>query len=91
MTDLLVPLAAALATVLVAGALVWALSVRVRDTSIVDIFWGPFFLIQAVAYRLTTPDRGWEPRETLLLILVAIWATRLATHISGRNAGKGEV
>lgn len=90
MTEVLVPLGAALAAVLVAGALVWAVSVRVRDTSIVDIFWGPFFLLQAVAYRITTPDRGWEPRETVVLILVAVWATRLATHISGRNAGKGE-
>ncbi len=90
MTEHLLPLGAALLSLLVVGALLWLLSLRLHDSSIVDTFWGPFFLVQAIVYALTTPDRGWEPREMLLLVLVAIWSTRLATHISGRNAGTGE-
>lgn len=90
MTDHLVPLGAALSALLVAAIAVWALSLRARDTSIVDIFWGPFFLLQAIVYAVTTPTGGWTPREVLVLLLVAVWSIRLATHISGRNAGRGE-
>lgn len=90
MTEHLLPLAAGLATLLVAATLVWLLSLRLDDTSVVDIFWGPFFLLQAIVYALVTPDRGFIGREVLLLVLVAVWSTRLATHIAGRNAGTPE-
>ena len=90
MTEHLLPLAAGLGGLLVAGTLVWLLSLSLDDTSVVDIFWGPFFLLQAIVYALVTPDRGFIGREVLLLVLVAVWSTRLATHIAGRNAGAPE-
>jgi steroid 5-alpha reductase family enzyme len=89
-TEHLLPLAAGLAALLVAATLVWLLSVRLADTSVVDIFWGPFFLLQAIVYALVTPHGGFIGREVLLLVLVAVWSTRLATHIAVRNAGAPE-
>ncbi len=83
-----VPLVA-LGAVLTMGTLLWALSLRLRDTSIVDIFWGPFFLLQAAIYAALRPS-GFDERQLLVLGLVAIWSVRLATHIASRHAGKGE-
>lgn len=79
----------ALGAVLTMGTLLWLLSLRLGDASIVDTFWGPFFLLQAAIYAVLRPD-GFEGRQFLVLALVAIWSIRLATHISARHAGKGE-
>ena len=84
----LVP-AVALGAVLAMGTLLWLLSLRLRDASIVDTFWGPFFLLQAAIYAALLPD-AFAPRQLLVLGLVAAWSIRLATHISARHAGKGE-
>ena len=81
--------AVALGAVLTMGTLLWLLSLRLRDASIVDIFWGPFFLLQAVIYAALRPD-GFDGRQLLVLALVAVWSVRLATHIAARHAGKGE-
>jgi len=67
----------------------WLVSLPLRNSSIVDVAWGPSFLLQAVIYTSLTPD-GWGSRKALVLTLVAIWATRLALHVATRNAGKGE-
>ncbi len=83
-----VPLAA-LAAVAVVVTLLWALSLRMRDASIVDIFWGPLFGVQAAVYAVLLPD-GDPARRLLVLALVAVWSARLATHIASRHAGKGE-
>jgi steroid 5-alpha reductase family enzyme len=64
--------------------LLWLASLRLRDASIIDAFWGPGFLLAAGVYaRLTEPN--W-----LLLALVAVWALRLGVHIARRNWGRGE-
>jgi steroid 5-alpha reductase family enzyme len=83
-----VPLVA-LGAVLTVGTLLWLLSLRLRDASIVDIFWGPFFFLQAAIYAALRPD-GFDGRQLLVLGFVAVWAVRLATHIASRHAGKGE-
>jgi len=85
LTPLLVALVAGLGFMIV----VWLLSLPLRNSSIVDVAWGPAFLLQAVVYSSLTPD-GWAARKTLVLVLVAVWATRLAVHVATRNAGKGE-
>lgn len=74
----------------VAGAmlLVWLLSLRLRDASIVDVFWGlGFVLIAATACLL---GGGYEPRRFLVTILTALWGGRLALHLLRRNWGQGE-
>jgi steroid 5-alpha reductase family enzyme len=83
-----VPLVA-LGALLAMGTLLWLLSIRLQDTSIVDIFWGPFFVLQAAVYAALRPA-GDDARQLLLLGLVTIWGVRLATHIAARHAGGGE-
>jgi steroid 5-alpha reductase family enzyme len=66
----------------------WLVSLPLRNASIIDVAWGPAFLLQAVVYALVTD--GSPARSTLVLALVGAWALRLALHIGSRNAGKGE-
>ena len=80
---------APLATLLFAsacGVLLWLLSLRIRDVSIIDIFWGPAIAaVVGIAYWLA-PNPG--ERGLLALILVNIWAARLALHIWARHDGE---
>jgi steroid 5-alpha reductase family enzyme len=89
LTAILVPLAVGLAVALAFMVILWLISLPLSNSSIVDVAWGPGFLLQAVVYFNLSPD-GWAPRKILLLALVAVWSTRLAVHIATRNAGKGE-
>ncbi|MFY9556553.1 MAG: DUF1295 domain-containing protein [Blastocatellia bacterium] len=67
---------------------VWLLSLIKKDASIVDIFWGPgFVLIAGVCFAITS---GYRERKVLIVLLVAVWGLRLASHILWRNKGKGE-
>lgn len=68
--------------------LLWLISIKLKNVGIVDIFWGIGFIILAIFYRLNT--QGSPSRKNLLLILVCLWALRLAIHITSRNWGKGE-
>jgi steroid 5-alpha reductase family enzyme len=73
------------------GAMVvlWLVSLAIRDSSIVDIFWGPgFVLVNWVAFALT--PEGFLPRKLLISVLVTLWGLRLGSHILRRNMGKGE-
>jgi steroid 5-alpha reductase family enzyme len=69
--------------------LLWLLSVALRNSSIVDIFWGTGFVVVAWTAFLLTPD-GFLPRKLLLAGLVSVWGLRLSTHILRRNWGKPE-
>lgn len=68
--------------------LVWVLSLVLRNASIVDSFWGPGFAVLGAVAPLLAGARTW--RDLLILALVAVWAARLAAHITVRNWGKGE-
>lgn len=69
--------------------LLWLLSLALKNSSIVDIFWGTGFVIAAWVASALTPD-GFAGRKWLLLVLVTIWGVRLSLHILIRNWGKGE-
>lgn len=76
----------------VAGAYVtaiWLLSLALRNASIIDIFWGPGFVLLAIVYALLSDD-GYSGRQILVCVLVAIWGLRLGGYILSRNAGHGE-
>ncbi len=88
MTGLLSLWLPGLASALGLLVLVWVISLWRRDASVVDIFWGPGFVLTAAVYALLAD--GWEPRETLALGMVALWGLRLAAHILWRSRGKGE-
>jgi steroid 5-alpha reductase family enzyme len=66
----------------------WAVSVALHDTSIVDIFWGSGFVVVAwTAFLLVDGNGG---RRLLLAVLVTVWGVRLTVHLARRNLGKGE-
>ena len=69
-------------------SILWLISLRLKDSSIVDIFWGPGFVILTSLYLMLVHE--YEARGILLLFLVAVWGARLAVHIAVRNRGKGE-
>ena len=69
--------------------LLWLVSLVLKDSSIVDIFWGTGFVITTwVAFLLTPED--FLTRKLLLNVLVTIWGLRLSLHILRRNWGKPE-
>jgi steroid 5-alpha reductase family enzyme len=75
--------------ILVLMTLLWLVSLALKNSSIVDIFWGTGFVIVAwVAYPLTA-DVSLD-RRLLLNLLVTIWGLRLSLHILTRNWGKPE-
>ncbi len=69
--------------------LLWLLSLRLRDASIVDSWWGPGFALIALVTFLLTPG-GARPRRVLVLALTATWGLRLGAHIFARNHGTPE-
>ncbi len=79
----------ALAVIIVLMTLLWLVSLRLKNSSIVDIFWGTGFVITGWLYFLLTPD-GFLIRRLLIAILVTIWGLRLSIHIFRRNHGKPE-
>ena len=70
-------------------AALWLVSLALKNSSIVDIFWGAGFVLAAWLYFALTPD-GFLARKLLLVILVTIWGLRLSIHIFLRNKGKPE-
>jgi len=66
----------------------WCASVLKRDVSIVDSVWPLFFLAAALTYAGVVPQRG--PRAELVLVLVGLWALRLAGYLTWRNWGEPE-
>lgn len=69
--------------------LLWLLSLQLRNSSIVDIFWGFGFVVAAWFYFMQTPE-GFLGRKLLLSTLVTLWGLRLTLHILVRNWGKPE-
>ena len=69
--------------------LVWfAASLWLERNDIADIAWGLGFVVAtAIAWR-QNPQPGLV--ANLAMVYVAIWGSRLAWHISGRNRGKSE-
>lgn len=70
---------------LCAMLLLWLLSLVLRDASIVDIWWGPGFVLLAAASYALVPTG-----DILVVALVAAWGLRLGAYLFWRNAGHGE-
>ncbi len=69
-----------------AAVMLWLLSLRLRDASIVDIFWGPG--IAGVVDIVAWLGHASGPRASAVLFLVNLWALRLAGHIWARHRGE---
>jgi len=74
--------------VLALGTALWAISVPLRDASIIDMFWGPLFVL--VAWVLLPSSGGLYIKSYLITLLVTLWGLRLAFHLIARNLGQGE-
>ena len=66
----------------------WLISVRIKDSSIVDIFWGTGFAVVAGITWLLAD--GYPPRGSLLSLLTVAWGLRLSFFLGSRNLGNGE-
>ncbi len=67
---------------------VWLISLKMRDASIVDIAWGSGFVVVAwVSFWLS---EGEPTRSLLLTLLTTVWGLRLAFYLAKRNLGHGE-
>ncbi len=77
-----------LAAVVALFTILWVASLIVRNSSIVDMWWGPGILVIGLTYFLTTT--GAPTRGRVVVALLALWAIRLAWHIGARNIGHGE-
>lgn len=68
--------------------ILWLVSLRLANASIVDMWWGPAFVVALGAYLgFSLPA---HPRAWLVLGATVVWAGRLAWHIGRRNVGHGE-
>ena len=66
----------------------WCLSLRLKDASIVDPFWGSGFVIVAgISWLVNAPTSG---RAVMLIILTALWGLRLSGFLLWRSTGKSE-
>jgi steroid 5-alpha reductase family enzyme len=74
---------------LVVFLVAWLVSLPMRDTGVVDVFWALGFAVAAGAAAAeavgSIPARGWA-----VMLLTAVWAARLSGHIAFRNRGRGE-
>jgi steroid 5-alpha reductase family enzyme len=68
--------------------LVFLLALRLKNNSVVDIFWGlGFIVIAAFSFFYSgQPDL----HKIILNLLVLTWGARLSVHVFLRNRGKGE-
>lgn len=77
-----------LAAIVILFTILWAVSLRLENSSIVDMAWGPGILVIGLTYYVTSG--GGTVRAQLTLALLAIWAIRLAAHLGHRIRLLGE-
>ena len=80
--------AAGLAGVLFLTTMVWLASLKKRDASIIDIFWGPTFVLLGWLYFAFGDQTVF--RQWLVPALVTLWGVRLSVYILWRNWGHDE-
>ncbi|QNL20685.1 DUF1295 domain-containing protein [Hyphobacterium sp. CCMP332] len=74
--------------VLIYVSLFYILATIIKNWSIIDIVWGPGFVLIAIMAIIYT--RNYNIFSLTISALVTLWALRLAFHIGIRNIGKGE-
>src|SRR3954469_14028062 len=72
----------------VAMVSLWLLSLRLRDVSIVDPFWGTGFVL--VAWTGVLSGGGGGARPLVVVALTSLWGLRLSAHLLRRNRGHDE-
>ena len=69
-------------------ALLWLVSLAVRDASIVDPFWGTAFTI--VTWTAAALVGSWDAHDLILAGMVTVWGSRLSVYLLWRSRGKEE-
>lgn len=69
--------------------ILWMVSRIKNDVGIVDSFWSLMILVAGLGF-LYFNGKMLNERNTLVLILLSIWAIRLSAHIAWRNWGQEE-
>jgi len=87
-TDIMVNFTHAAVVVFGLLTLLWAISVAVKDASLIDIFWGFGFLVVAAVCLYIVPLK--TPYLKLLAALPILWGIRLSLYLAKRNLGHGE-
>jgi steroid 5-alpha reductase family enzyme len=87
MDGLTAAMPAAAAAVAVLMVVTWALSMRLRDASIVDVAWGLAFVL--VAWIALALGDGEGARPPLVALLTMLWGLRLAAYIGARKRRQG--
>jgi len=65
-------------------ALTFAVAVRQRRHSVMDVAWGPGFVVVAAVSWYLSAGTGDDVRRLLLLLLTGVWGLRLGAHIGWR-------
>ena len=98
LTDILVNFTHAAVVVFGLLTLLWAISVAVKDASLIDVFWGfGFLVVTVVCLYLANPQTPnldlANPKTPYLILLAALpilWGIRLSLYLGKRNLGHCE-
>ena len=74
--------------VLFLTTLLWLISVRLKNVSIVDLFWGTGFVL--ISWLSLLYSDSAESRGIWLAVLCTLWGLRLSLYLTIRNHGKPE-
>lgn len=74
--------------IFVSVTILWLISVRITNASIVDVFWGFAFVIVNAFWFISSENM--DVRNILLFLLVTLWGLRLTIYLAWRNWGKAE-
>ena len=88
LSDILVNFSHAAVVVFGLLTLLWAISVAVKDASLIDIFWGFGFLVVAIVCLYLADVK--TPYLWLLAAMPIAWGIRLSLYLAKRNLGHGE-
>jgi steroid 5-alpha reductase family enzyme len=77
-----------LGLIVILMTMMWLLSIKLKNASIVDIFWGMGFICLNFFWLSFYPD--FSLRKIIISTLVSIWGMRLSLHILIKNWGQEE-
>jgi steroid 5-alpha reductase family enzyme len=77
-----------LAAILILFTVLWVVSLRLENSSVADVAWGPAILVIGLTYYFTSD--GGSTRAPVTLALLALWAARLSVHLGMRTRLQGE-
>ncbi|EFC44423.1 predicted protein [Naegleria gruberi] len=78
----------ALIVVVLAVSLLWLLSVRLKNTAIIDPFWGFGFVLVGLVHLMVN-DYSWNVHQWMLIGMMMAWGLRLSLYLGRRFVREG--